>query len=146
MEETISILKSESSSNPSTAVREAKLWDCRQDVFVDNEEIVICKEKIKEYGEYKMIRRVFVKKPQAEAYSNVGWVIDGDVEACMLCATDFSFFNRRHHCAVCGGVMCGDCTKSQLLINEFPDYGPVRACDQCFCGQVGFLPLCTHIT
>jgi len=138
MEETISTLKSNTSSDPSTSLHDAKLWDCRQDVFFDEDDevIVIRRDKIKEGGQLKMIRRVFVKKPQTKEYSNVGWVVDRDVDACMLCATDFSFFNSRHHCRVCGDISCHDCSSSELLLTEFRDYGPVRACDQCYYGQV----------
>lgn len=141
MEETISTLKSNTSSDPSTSLHDAKLWDCRQDVFFDEDDevIVIRRDKIKEGGQLKMIRRVFVKKPQTKEYSNVGWVVDRDVDACMLCATDFSFFNSRHHCRVCGDLACKDCSSSEILLTEFQSYGHVRACDQCYYGQVSEL-------
>lgn len=137
MEEAINVLKSESSSDPSVSVDIAKLWDCRQDVFQDEvEDVTVRRDNIKEGGEIKSVRRVFVNKPQAKEYSNVGWVVNGDVEACMLCSTEFSFFNGRHHCRVCGCVSCRDCSSGELIISEFREYGPVRACDHCFCGQV----------
>lgn len=57
MEETINILKSESSSDPEISVDEAKFWDCRHDVFAEGEEgIVIRKDKVQEGGELKFIR------------------------------------------------------------------------------------------
>lgn len=140
MEETINTLKAESSSEPSVSLHNAKLWDCRQDVFTvfdeDDEVVVIRKEKINEGGQVKYIRRVFVKRPQTKEYSNVGWVVNEDVDACMLCASYFSFFNGRHHCRICGDLSCSDCSKSVLEITEYPDYGPVRSCDQCNYGQV----------
>jgi hypothetical protein len=142
MEETISRLKAESSSEPSVPLDDAELWDCRQDVFKeedDDEVIVIRKEKINEGGQIKYIRRVFVKKPQTKEYSNVGWVVDGDVESCMLCADYFSFFNRRHHCQICGDISCASCSTSEVVISEFQSNGPIRACDQCYYGQVGYV-------
>jgi hypothetical protein len=138
MEDTVSLLKSESSADPRISLNNAKLWDCRHDVFDDDDEIIVIrKEKINEGGQLKYIRRVFVKQPQTKEYSNVGWVVDGDVDACMLCATYFSFFNGRHHCRICGDMACRDCSTGEIVMSEFQNYGPVRACDQCYYGQVG---------
>lgn len=37
------------------------------------------------------------------------WVPDELAEQCMQCQTLFSFFQRRHHCRLCGKVFCGRC-------------------------------------
>jgi hypothetical protein len=152
MEDTISLLKSECSSEPSVSLEDAQLWDCRRDVFEHQhntatslETIAIRKDKVSECGHVKFIRRVFVKHPEAREYANVGWVVDGDVEACMVCATYFSFFNGRHHCRICGDISCRDCSTSELLITEFRDFGPVRACDQCYYGQVRLVCWCAGV-
>lgn len=34
-----------------------------------------------------------------------------------------------------GDLVCSDCSQGQVVISEFTDYGPVRACVQCFFGQ-----------
>ena len=39
------------------------------------------------------------------------WVGDDEVERCMCCGGDFSYLIRRkHHCRICGGVVCSDCS------------------------------------
>jgi Rab-GTPase-TBC domain/FYVE zinc finger/LIM domain len=78
----------------------------------------------------------------------------------MICHTDFTVLNRRHHCRACGAVVCGSCSEhtivldkdrrstssdSSRLINPTPDAvasdsdtssgrsrGPVRVCNPCF--------------
>ena len=38
------------------------------------------------------------------------WISDSQVKRCYLCSNTFTFFNRKHHCRVCGRVFCGNCT------------------------------------
>ena len=140
MEDTISDLKSLASSDPEVSIADAKFWDCRKDVFEEEDDdvvVVFRKDKMYEGGSIKHIRRVFVKNPATKEYSNVGWVVNGDVETCMLCVSSFSLFNGRHHCRICGDLSCSNCSSSEVLMSEFRSYGPVRVCDQCYYGQVG---------
>jgi hypothetical protein len=58
------------------------------------------------------------------------WIPDQEAPACMLCQGTFSFFNRRHHCRKCGGVICGDCSAQRTIIGQYSL--PVRLCDECF--------------
>ena len=37
------------------------------------------------------------------------WKNDEQVTSCENCEAKFTFFNRRHHCRVCGGIFCGTC-------------------------------------
>ena len=37
------------------------------------------------------------------------WMKDEDSEICMACKSEFSIFNRRHHCRYCGKLYCGNC-------------------------------------
>ncbi|CDO95627.1 unnamed protein product [Kluyveromyces dobzhanskii CBS 2104] len=64
-----------------------------------------------------------------DAKTPADWI---DSDACMICSTQFTLLNRKHHCRSCGGVFC------QLHSSKFiplPDLGifePVRVCDNCF--------------
>ncbi|ETW03346.1 hypothetical protein H310_04837 [Aphanomyces invadans] len=49
---------------------------------------------------------------------------------CMSCTTKFHLFRRRHHCRLCGRVLCGACTRSKRSLND--DVGvKVRVCHIC---------------
>lgn len=41
----------------------------------------------------------------------VPWAEDKDVPLCPFCARSFNVTRRRHHCRICGGIMCADCTQ-----------------------------------
>ncbi|KAK9479678.1 FYVE zinc finger-domain-containing protein [Lipomyces japonicus] len=40
------------------------------------------------------------------------WQPDGDAQYCPICQHQFSLFYRRHHCRICGKVVCGSCSQS----------------------------------
>ncbi|XP_016140697.1 rabenosyn-5 [Sinocyclocheilus grahami] len=43
--------------------------------------------------------------------SVVSWVNDQDVPFCPDCGSKFNIRNRRHHCRLCGSIMCRKCTE-----------------------------------
>ncbi|KTG01800.1 hypothetical protein cypCar_00020985, partial [Cyprinus carpio] len=43
--------------------------------------------------------------------SVVSWVNDQDVPFCPDCGGKFNIRNRRHHCRLCGSIMCRKCTE-----------------------------------
>jgi rabenosyn-5 len=49
----------------------------------------------------------------------VSWVADQDVPLCPTCGRSFNFTRRRHHCRVCGAIMCHQCS-------NFLDHEEVR--------------------
>lgn len=49
------------------------------------------------------------KRKQHEKHV-VLWVSDGDVKLCPSCAKTFNLTRRRHHCRLCGGIMCHNCS------------------------------------
>ena len=50
----------------------------------------------------------------------VVWVNDGDVRLCPGCAKSFNLTRRRHHCRLCGAIMCNSCS-------QFIDYEEARS-------------------
>lgn len=42
--------------------------------------------------------------------SVVYWVADSDVRLCPGCGRSFGISRRRHHCRLCGGIMCANCS------------------------------------
>ena len=60
------------------------------------------------------------------------WVKDEDTTQCMACKSEFTFFNRRHHCRNCGGIYCNSCSSKKIAILRLRLKRPVRVCDKCF--------------
>ncbi|GMI86042.1 FORMS APLOID AND BINUCLEATE CELLS 1B [Hibiscus trionum] len=66
------------------------------------------------------------------------WMPDHSCRVCYDCDAQFTLFNRRHHCRLCGRVFCAKCTANSV---PAPSYDPripleeqetVRVCDYCF--------------
>ena len=51
------------------------------------------------------------------------WAADSESKVCTLCSSAFSMFNRRHHCRVCGRLVCGPCSKARQ--------NKLRVCKEC---------------
>ncbi|CAO2817633.1 unnamed protein product [Amaranthus hypochondriacus] len=59
------------------------------------------------------------------------WVPDEAVSKCTGCGSDFSAFNRRHHCRNCGDIFCDKCTQGRTPLTAEDDAQAVRVCDRC---------------
>eukprot|EP01029_Cantina_marsupialis_P000177 TRINITY_DN10168_c0_g1_i1.p1 TRINITY_DN10168_c0_g1~~TRINITY_DN10168_c0_g1_i1.p1 ORF type:complete len:1379 (-),score=454.82 TRINITY_DN10168_c0_g1_i1:77-3745(-) len=59
------------------------------------------------------------------------WVPDAKAKSCSLCEKNFSTFNRRHHCRVCGSLVCAKCSRHRQLMPGIDASKPVRVCDNC---------------
>lgn len=46
------------------------------------------------------------------------WQKDSEVHTCQKCSTEFGFFTRKHHCRVCGGIFCDNCTKHRKTLDQ----------------------------
>ncbi|KAI9217158.1 FYVE zinc finger-domain-containing protein, partial [Blastocladiella britannica] len=42
------------------------------------------------------------------------WVPDAQAPACHHCHKRFSWTVRRHHCRLCGNVVCGSCSRHRV--------------------------------
>ena len=61
--------------------------------------------------------------------SRQAWVSDDEVTWCMCCNTSqFSMFNRRHHCRRCGRVVCKLCSQQMTIIKNHLE----RTCKDCY--------------
>eukprot|EP00941_MAST-03F_sp_MAST-3F-sp1_P003033 g3033.t1 len=47
------------------------------------------------------------------------WVDDSNQKTCSApnCGTNFSFFNRRHHCRACGKIFCATCVSARMCLS-----------------------------
>lgn len=65
----------------------------------------------------------------------IGWICDNDTSHCMRCTNGFSLFYRRHHCRLCGYVICRSCSCSRLELVFIEEAGGSRVCQHCISRQ-----------
>ncbi len=78
---------------------------------------------------------------QGRTQNRAQWMPDATSSKCLICRTNFTLFNRRHHCRKCGRLVCAKCSKTARVVkhpavenaSEAVDVsaGPVRVCDDC---------------
>jgi hypothetical protein len=75
--------------------------------------------------------------PEWDATPPPEWQDDSAVTACPICLKKFGTLTRRHHCRVCGRVVCDNCSKGRKRLmpvrrtNGAPETGAVRICNRC---------------
>jgi hypothetical protein len=60
------------------------------------------------------------------------WVSDDERRTCTLCDRKFHPFFRRHHCRMCGIIICSKCSPSRVCLPDLGYQNLVRVCDPCF--------------
>ncbi|GAA5891617.1 hypothetical protein JCM8208_007342 [Rhodotorula glutinis] len=90
--------------------------------------------------------------PVIDAYQAPVWVPDSRAHRCQNCKKEFGVWRRRHHCRLCGGVVCWECSTKYFIIPAavlsssslntslgpsppLPSAEPerlARACDSCY--------------
>mmetsp|Transcript_6222 Transcript_6222/g.10169 ORF Transcript_6222/g.10169 Transcript_6222/m.10169 type:complete len:750 (-) Transcript_6222:94-2343(-) len=90
-----------------------------------------------EYANLRGVRkRVFrMYERTSESFGGVGWIVNDDIDECMVCGKEFYFFRRRHHCRSCGNLVCDSCSPHFVVVEELKEQGEVRVCVQCYWGQ-----------
>lgn len=95
-------------------------------------------------GEHILINKITHKVRRAYLMDHkyrIGWVVDADLDICMLCSKEFGLFKARlkHHCRTCGALVCRECSPYFVdlftLINEHE----ARTCRNCFGIKPGIL-------
>lgn len=70
-----------------------------------------------------------------EEYNAPVWVPDSCADKCACCNEHFGIWRRKHHCRLCGQVVCWACSSRTFLIAGYEDGvddRPARACDVCY--------------
>ncbi len=70
-----------------------------------------------------------------EDYNAPVWVPDNRADKCCNCQEAFGMWRRKHHCRLCGQVVCWTCSQRSFLIPSYNDGEPdrpARACDRCY--------------
>lgn len=70
-----------------------------------------------------------------EEYNAPVWVPDSRADRCACCNEQFGIWRRKHHCRLCGQVVCWSCSSKTFLIasyEEGEEDRPARSCDVCY--------------
>lgn len=70
-----------------------------------------------------------------EDYNAPVWVPDSRADKCACCSEAFGLWRRKHHCRLCGQVVCWACSTRNFLIASYEEGEqdrPARACDPCY--------------
>lgn len=76
------------------------------------------------------IRRVYILNNKYK----IGWVVDCDLNCCMLCSKDFAWYlgRAKHHCRACGSLVCHECSPYITNIPNLQEDKGSRVCRNCF--------------
>lgn len=58
----------------------------------------------------KKSEQKFVRRGKVDHFVPAIWVPDQKTETCMRCNSRFGWRRRRHHCRLCGRVVCANCS------------------------------------
>lgn len=86
------------------------------------------------------IPRLGTREDEATIMSRDFWMPDRSCRMCYECESQFTIFNRRHHCRICGKVFCGKCTNNNIPApvstgsprRGYEENERVRVCNYCF--------------
>ncbi|KAL7100307.1 hypothetical protein ACP275_09G138600 [Erythranthe tilingii] len=66
------------------------------------------------------------------------WMPDQSCRVCYECDSQFTLFNRRHHCRLCGRIFCAKCTSNSVPTEPttaktpLEEWDKIRVCNYCF--------------
>ncbi|KAJ7955373.1 1-phosphatidylinositol-3-phosphate 5-kinase [Quillaja saponaria] len=78
------------------------------------------------------------QKTEPSSVSRDFWMPDQSCRVCYECDSQFTIFNRRHHCRLCGRVFCAKCTANSVPAQSGEprtsreDWERIRVCNYCF--------------
>ncbi|XP_028786923.1 1-phosphatidylinositol-3-phosphate 5-kinase FAB1B isoform X2 [Neltuma alba] len=93
-------------------------------------------KKISELVE--VVRSWIPRRAEPPNVSRDFWMPDQSCRVCYECDSQFTIFNRRHHCRICGRVFCAKCTANFIPApSDEPktgreDWERIRVCNYCF--------------
>ncbi|CAN6163930.1 unnamed protein product [Urochloa humidicola] len=85
----------------------------------------------------KLLTSWLPRRSSPDNISRDFWMPDHSCRVCYECDTQFTIFNRRHHCRLCGRIFCGKCTVNSIPVSSGPDRhvdegDRIRVCNFCF--------------
>jgi hypothetical protein len=105
-----------------------KLQVGKNDGFTAYDNALMQVEEVQLGKKTKLVRKIYVL---AGPYK-VGWVVDIDVNCCMICLHRWSWTRFRHHCRACGKLVCSKCSPFTTRLPNFEEEDGSRVCVECF--------------
>ncbi|CAG2221486.1 unnamed protein product [Mytilus edulis] len=59
------------------------------------------------------------------------WMSDDEASNCVLCQNKFNQLRRKHHCRMCGRILCSKCCKEKMPLPQLRCEEPERVCEIC---------------
>lgn len=79
----------------------------------------------------KLFRRAASGIEAAALCRRSHWVPKSSRSTCAACRRGFRLWDAKHHCRLCGEVVCGACSTGRVLFRS----KRVRACDECVAAE-----------
>lgn len=93
----------------------------------DSKRVTYIDDDVDIFGQRRTLWKVALKNhPYA-----VPWVMDNAFNGCMICLASFSFTLWRHHCRVCGYLVCHACSPTRVYIDSIRESNGSRICEVC---------------
>ena len=103
--------------------RQDLLDPTRNGAVVHHEQILLNKRT-------RNVRKVYMNDHRYK----IGWVVDWDLNHCMVCSAQFGWILGRpkHHCRACGALVCHACSPYVAQVPSLNEFGGSRVCINCF--------------
>lgn len=59
------------------------------------------------------------------------WMSDDEASKCIMCNNKFNQLRRKHHCRMCGRILCSKCCKEKIPLPQLGCEEPERVCEIC---------------
>ncbi|KAL9235524.1 hypothetical protein vseg_010275 [Gypsophila vaccaria] len=92
----------------------------------------------KGFGLFGILKTWIPWRSETANVSRDFWMPDDSCRVCYDCDAQFTVFNRRHHCRLCGRIFCGKCTANWVPAHTRDssylqdEWEKVRVCNFCF--------------
>ncbi|XP_060172964.1 1-phosphatidylinositol-3-phosphate 5-kinase FAB1B isoform X2 [Lycium barbarum] len=86
----------------------------------------------------KLLKSWIPWRSEPDNVSRDFWMPDHSCRVCYDCDTQFTLFNRRHHCRLCGRVFCAKCTSNWVPAPSSEprplqeEWEKIRVCNYCY--------------
>ena len=102
------------------------LMECNKIELRLTKTIKLNKEDVKSQSFYGLesISKLITKDSRN---SIVEWIPDNQDVCCLICKSHFTFISRRHHCRLCGNLICSTCLTNLTISNA----SNLKVCKDC---------------